>query len=237
MGVQKAAGRAAKPLKGIKALGKPRPIGETAYASLREAIVRGDLHPGQRLVENTLSGQMKVSRIPVREAMRKLEQDGLVERLEKGGFVVKDLSAEEIEETFGIRAVLESYAAGLAAARMDRATVARLGAALAAYKEAMRRGDTAKMIQCNDNLDEIIFTASGSRRLRALIGNFRDFISRYRKRLLTCPENAVVSLAEHEKIVEAMEEGNVEKVETLVRKHLLRGMRIVLKDLSASGGS
>ncbi len=234
--MQKAAGRTVKPLKGIKALGKPRPVGETAYASLREAIVRGDLYPGQRLVENTLSGQMKVSRIPVREAMRKLEQDGLVERLEKGGFVVKDLSAEEIEETFGIRAVLESYAAGLATARMDRATIGRLEAALAAYREAMKRGDTAKMAQCNDSLDDIIFTASGSRKLCALIGNFRDFISRYRRRLLTCPDNAAASLAEHEKIVEAMSERDPVKVEVLVRKHLLRGMEIVLKDLSTGGG-
>ena len=235
--MQKAAGRAVKPLKGIKALGKPRPVGETAYVSLREAIVRGDLYPGQRLVENTLSGQMKVSRIPVREAMRKLEQDGLVERLEKGGFVVKDLSAEEIEETFGIRAVLESYAAALATAHMDGATVGRLEASLAAYKEAMRRGDTAKMIQCNDMLDDIIFTASGSKKLCALIGNFRDFISRYRRRLLTCPDNAVASLAEHEKILEAMSERNAEKVEALFRKHLLRGMEIVLKELHVSDGN
>ena len=160
---QKQGAKTAKPLKGIKAVGKPRPVGETAYASLREAIVKGDLYPGQRLVENTLSGQMKISRIPVREAFRKLEQDGLVERLEKGGFVVKDLSAEEIEETFGIRAVIESYAAGLATARMNGSTIARMEAALDGYREALKRGDTTRMAQFNDSLDEIIFNASGSK--------------------------------------------------------------------------
>ncbi len=229
---QKQGAKTAKPLKGIKAVGKPRPVGETAYASLREAIVRGDLYPGQRLVENTLSGQMRISRIPVREAMRKLEQDGLVERLEKGGFVVKDLSAEEIEETFGIRAVIESYAAGLATARMNVATIARMEASLDGYREALKRGDTMKMTQFNDSLDEIIFNASGSKTLCSLIGNFRDFISRYRRRLLTCTDNAAASLTEHEKIVQAMKERDPEKVEILVRKHLLRGMEIVLKDMS-----
>ena len=197
--------------------------------------MKGDLYPGQRLVENTLSGQMKISRIPVREAIRKLEQDGLVERLEKGGFVVKDLSAEEIEETFGIRAVIESYAAGLATARMNGSTIARMEAALDGYREALKRGDTTRMTQFNDSLDEIIFNASGSKTLCALIGNFRDFISRYRRRLLNCTENAAASLAEHEKIVQAMKERDPQNVEILVRRHLLRGMEIVLKDMSVKG--
>jgi DNA-binding GntR family transcriptional regulator len=228
---QKATGRIRKPLKGIRAVGKPRPVGEAAYASLREAIVKGDLHPGQRLVENTLSGQMKISRIPVREAIRRLEQDGLVERLEKGGFIVKDVSREEIEETFGIRAVLESYAAALATARMDERTVSRLDATLESYREALRRGDILKMTQLNDQLDEIIFGASGSRKLCALIGNFRDFVSRYRRALLNCPENAAISLAEHGRIVEAMKKGDPDEVERLVRRHLTRGKEIIIREM------
>ena len=129
-----AAGKIKKPLKGIRAVGKKRPIGEMAYVSLKEAIVKGDLHPGQRLVESALSTQMGISRIPVREAIKKLEQDGLVEKLEKGGFIVKNPSREEIEETFGIRACLESYAAALATERMDAPTIGRLEGVLEALQ-------------------------------------------------------------------------------------------------------
>ena len=233
MAEQKAASRTEKPLKGIRAVDKPRSVGESAYASLKGAIVKGDLHPGQRLVESRLSAQMGISRIPVREAIKKLEQDGLVERLERGGFIVKDPSRAEIEETFGIRAVLESYAAALATGHMDAPTIDRLENVLALYREALERRDIAKMTQLNDQLDEIIFNTSGSRKLYALIANFRDFISRYRKVLLTCMDYAAISLSDHEKIVQAMKERDGERVEKLMRKHLLRGRDILIKDMES----
>jgi len=230
MGVQKTAH---KPLRGIKAVGKPQPVGEVAYASLKQAIVKGDLHQGQRLVESKLSAQMLISRIPVREAFKKLEQDGLVEKLPRGGFIVKKPSREEIEETFGIRAVLEGFAAALATRHMDQAILKRLEVTLEWYRDALKQGDTAKMMQLNDQLDDIIFGASKNRRLRALIGNFRDFISRYRRVLLTCMDYAAISLAEHEKIVGAMKQGDAEKVEQLMRRHLTRGKEILIRDMDA----
>jgi DNA-binding GntR family transcriptional regulator len=80
-------------------------MGDVAYDYLKEAIVKGDIPPGQRLIENQLSAQMEVSRVPVREAVKKLEQEGLVERSGVRGFIVKGLTREEIEETLGIRAL------------------------------------------------------------------------------------------------------------------------------------
>jgi len=233
VGTEGAAGKIENPLKGIRVVGKTRPIGEMAYVSLKGAIVRGDLHPGQRLVESALSAQMGISRIPVREAIKKLEQDGLIEKLEKGGFIVKNPSRKEIEETFGIRACLESYAAALATGHMDAPTIDRLENVLRRYRDALERRDIAKMTQLNNQLDEIIFSTSGSRKLYALIANFRDFISRYRKVLLTCMDYAAISLSEHEEIVQAMKEGDVEGVEKLVRKHLLRGRDILIKDMES----
>jgi len=231
VGTEGAAGKIENPLKGIRVVGKTRPIGEMAYVSLKGAIVRGDLHPGQRLVESALSAQMGISRIPVREAIKKLEQDGLIEKLEKGGFIVKNPSRKEIEETFGIRACIESYAAALATGHMDAPTIDRLENVLRLYRDALERRDIAKMTQLNNQLDEIIFSTSGSRKLYALIANFRDFISRYRKVLLTCMDYAAISLSEHEEIVRAMKEGDGERVEKLVRKHLLRGRDILIRDM------
>ena len=175
MGTQETAGKIKNPLKGIRVVGKSRPIGEMAYVSLKGAIVKGDLHPGQRLVESALSAQMGISRIPVREAIKKLEQDGLIEKLEKGGFIVKNPSRKEIEETFGIRACLESYAAALATGHMNASTIDRLENVLKLYRDALERRDIAKMTQLNNQLDEIIFSASGSRKLYALIGKFPRF--------------------------------------------------------------
>ncbi len=233
MGKQSEAVKTMKPLNGIKAVGKTPPVGEMAYVSLKEAIVKGDLHPGQRLVESALSEQLGISRIPVREAIKKLEQDGLIEKLEKGGFTVRNPSKEEIEETFGIRACIESYAAALATSRMDEPTLHRMDDVLKKYRDALEGREITKLTRLNDQLDEIIYTASGSKKLYALIGNFRDFISRYRKALLTCMDYAAISLAQHEEIVQAMKERDGEKVEKLVKKHLLRGRDIVIKEMES----
>jgi DNA-binding GntR family transcriptional regulator len=176
---------------------------------------------------------MGISRIPVREAIKKLEQDGLIEKLEKGGFIVKNPSREEIEETFGIRACLESYAAAITTRRMDASTLDRLEDALDKYRDALKQKDIAKMTQLNNRLDEIMYRTPKTKKLYALIGNFRDSISRYRKALLTRMDYAAISLSEHEEIVQAMKEGDGEKVEKLVRKHLLRGRDIIIKEMES----
>ena len=168
-----------------------------------------------------------------REAIKKLEQDGLVEKLEKGGFIVTDPTREEIEETFGIRACLESYAAALATGRMDASTVHKLEDVLEKYRDALKRKNIAKMTRLNNRLDEPIFSGSGNKKLYALIGNFRDFIFRYRKALLTNMDYAAMSLSDHEVIVQAMKERDGEKVERLMRRHLLRGRDILVKDMES----
>jgi DNA-binding GntR family transcriptional regulator len=220
-------------LKRIRPVGKPRAVGERAYASLKEAIVKGDLSPGQRLVEMHLSTQMRTSRIPVREALKKLEKDGLVEKLAGGGFVVKSFSRAEVEETFGIRALLESYAAYLATEHMTEATLNRLEGSIEAYKVALDEGDTQRLMQLNTQFHETIYKAAGSQKLYDLINNFRDVIARYRKGLLTCIDYARISLEDHEKLIDAMREQDKDEVERLVKRHVLRGKDIVLKDMEA----
>lgn len=219
------------PLKGLKPVGKPRSIGDAAYEILKLAILKGDLAPGQRLVEHQLGTQMKTSRIPIREAIKRLEQDGLVEKLGKRGFVVKSVSIEEVEETFGIRAVLESYAAYLATEHMNDATIGKLEASIEAYKEAMAQGDMEKLMAVNGQFHEIIYRAAGSQKLYSLINNFRDFISRYRRLLLTCQAYAELSLRDHVEMVEAMRTNDKEKVENLVKSHISRGKEIIIQEM------
>ena len=97
-----------------------KPLGHYVFENLKQAIVRGDFSPGNRLVESRIAEAMGISRTPVREAIHKLEREGLIKKLPQGGFYVLNLSREEIEETFGIRSVLESYAARLAAIKHQK---------------------------------------------------------------------------------------------------------------------
>ena len=100
-------------LGGIR-VNKRKSLREEVYESLRRSIIHGKLKGGQRLIEETLAHQVGISRTPVREAFHKLERDDLVSRLPKGGFSVKKFTREDVEEIFGIRSALESYAAYLA---------------------------------------------------------------------------------------------------------------------------
>jgi len=220
-------------LKGIKPVGRPRFMGDTAYDILKEAIIKGTLAQGQKLIETQLSTQMNVSRVPVREAMKKLEQDGLVEKTDKRGFVVKIISKEEIDETFGIRAILESYAALLATERVDDGLIRKLDESIETYKQVLTTGDTEKLMQLNTQFHEMIYKASGSQKLYGLINNFRDFIYRYRRMLLNSLDFAMLSLRDHEEMVMAMRKKDKERVEHLVKKHILRGKEIILKEMES----
>jgi DNA-binding GntR family transcriptional regulator len=221
------------PLKGIRPVGKPRSVGDAVYDTLKTAITKGDLPPGQRLIERQLSLCLHTSRIPIREAIKKLEKDGLVEKLIKRGFVVKSVTEAEIAETFGIRSVLESYAARLATERLTDMLMKGLEKTVRAYKDALARNDAERMMTANEQFHELIYKASGSEKLYVLINTFRDFISRYRKTLLTTREFAEVSLDDHIRMLEAMSEKDEEKVEELVRKHILRGKDIIVGEMKA----
>jgi DNA-binding GntR family transcriptional regulator len=225
--------KAAERFKGIRPVGKPRPIGEAVYDALKIAIIKGDLPPGLRLIEHQLSLQLRTSRIPIREAIKKLEKDGLVEKLHKRGFVVKSMTKAEIEETFGIRAVLESYAAYLATERLTDVLMKRLEATVKAYSDALEKNSVEKMMIANAQFHETIYKASGSEKLHTLINNFRDYISRYRKTLLVTREFAKISLQDHMQMMNAMKEGDKVKVEELVRKHILRGKGIIIGEMEA----
>ncbi len=223
--------RVNKPLKGIRPVGKPRSVGEAVYDALKGAIIKGDLAPGQRLIEHQLSLQLKTSRIPIREAIKKLEQEGLVEKLDRKGFIVKSMSQGEIEETFGIRAVLESYAAYLATERITDELIKKLEASIQAYREGLGKNNVEKMMAANTQFHETIYRASGSQKLHALINNFRDYISRYRKILLVTPNFARISLEDHIQMMDAMKARDGVKVEELVRKHIMRGKAIIIREM------
>ena len=220
-------------LMGIRPVGKPRSVGEAVYDAMKVAIIKGDLLPGQRLIEHQLSLQMRTSRIPIREAIKKLEKDGLVEKPQKRGFVVKNVTKAEIEETFGIRAVLESYAAYLATEKMTDVLMKRLENTVQAYRDALARSDVEGMMTANAQFHETIYKASGSEKLYTLINNFRDYIARYRKTLLVTRDFAEISLEDHVQMMNAMKEGNQEKVEDLVRKHILRGKSIIIGEMES----
>ena len=110
----------------LQALHERKSLGQHVFDNLKQAIIRGNIVPGEKLVESHIAQMLGISRTPVREAIHKLERERLIERQPRGGFTVLGLNRDEIEETFGIRGVLEGYAARLAAIKHHKNELAPL---------------------------------------------------------------------------------------------------------------
>jgi DNA-binding GntR family transcriptional regulator len=210
---------------------KKKPLREVVYDSLKKSILHGKLKAGQRLIEETLANQIGISRTPVREAFHKLERDDLVSRLPKGGFAVRGFTVEDVEEIFGIRIALESYAAYLAAVHITPDKISLLEKRTDESEDIFEKGDDEKVIQFYTEFHDVLYKSCKSKKLIEMINNFRDYFYRYRSALLHTPNGIKTSISDHREMIEAMKKRNPKLVERLVRSHLDRGKEIVLKEI------
>ena len=218
-------------LPGIGPVEKRRSMADVVYRTLKNAIVNGDLKPGQRLVEQKLSDKMKTSRVPVREAIKRLEQYGFVQRLPIRGIIVKKISEEDVNEAFGIRAALESYAACLACEHADEELIRGLERCIEDARGELEKGDLERVMDLNNEFHDLVYKAAKSEMLYKLIATFMDYIARYKKPLLSSKESVRASLEGHRAMVEAMRRGEKEDVERIVKHHILQGRSFILKEM------
>lgn len=198
---------------------KPR-LADQAYADIRRHIVEGTLPPGTRLVEHKLTESLGVSRTPLREALRRLEQDGLIERQGGGGLRVTELTLDDLKEIMGIRGALEGYCARLAGERITAAEIEALEAAHEDATAAIRDGDLAALVAANTRFHDGIDAASRSPRCIAMINGIRDWVLSYRSEVLVDEETRRRSYEQHAEIIAALRAGNGADVEQLVRDHI-----------------
>jgi len=172
-----------------------------------------------------------ISRTPVREAFHKLERDDLVARLPKGGFAVKKFTREDVEEIFGIRSALESYAAYLATFHVTPEKLTTLEKKVEESERALDSQDFDKVVQCHTEFHDLLYKSAKSKRLVEMINNFSDYFFRYRSALIHTEDGFKFSINDHRRMIEGMKRKNPRLVERLVRKHLERGMEIILREI------
>ena len=184
---------------------------------LREAILRGQLKPGQRLDQKELAELLNVSRSPVREALRTLAAEGLVEVYPHRGAVVADLSLEELEEIYFIRGTLEGTAARLAVSKIDDDRIAKLQTILEKLNET---ADYDQWLELNREFHYTIYQAINRPRLLSLIESLRNTTTPYTRDYITSPEHLAATRTGHKHILEALinRDGELAQVET--QKHL-----------------
>lgn len=213
-------------------LGSQTSLADRVHATLREQIIDGSLPPGTRLSEPVIAVELGVSRTPVREALGRLQQEGLVTRYRGGGLHVAGLTQKEAAEIIGIRAVLEGYAARLAAERITPAELERASAAHLAAAEAIEREDVDRVLEANTVFHDTINSASHSTRCVAMIAELRDWVLRYRAQVLADAASRRRSFEQHAEILAALERREGEAVESLVRAHILETTRSVLEHVT-----
>ena len=220
----------------LESLPGRKSLGQHVSEKLKQAIIRGDLAPGDRVVEIQVAEALDISRTPVREAIHKLEKEGLLKKLPKGGFTVMSLSREDIEETFGIRSVLESYAAGLAALKHREEELKPLDEKIREFKTCLKKGNLDDLPRINTEFHNLLYELSRSPKLIKLINELRDQIFRFRKILLKLDHMPEASNEDHRRMLAAIRERDVAKVEELVREHISKGRKTVLKAMKDRPG-
>jgi DNA-binding GntR family transcriptional regulator len=198
---------------------KPR-LSEWAYDEIRRYIVDGALPPGTRLVENKLTSSLGISRTPLREALHRLEQDGLIERNPGTGLRVTGLTLEELNEVMGIRAVLEGHCARLAAERISDQDLTDLFAAHEEAADAIRIGDLEALIAANTQFHDGINAAARSPRCMTMINEMRESVLRYRSEALNDEVTRKQSFDQHLEILMAMKARDTDLIEKLMRSHI-----------------
>ena len=206
-----------------------QPLRETVCEALRDAIRRGILEPGERLMEVQLAEELGISRTPVREAIRKLEQEGYVIMMPRRGTYVSSVSVHDVKEIFEIRSALESLSTGLAAIRIEPEELEKLRALLAELEGHIERKDIDKIVATDVEFHGLLYQVSRNDRLVAIISNLKEQLARFRTLSMSYPGRLQETLEEHRAMVEAIAAGDVEAARDAAERHMERAEETLLK--------
>ncbi|NLY55128.1 MAG: GntR family transcriptional regulator [Firmicutes bacterium] len=211
-----------------------KPLRELVFEVLREAIITGKLRPGERLMEVQLAEELGVSRTPVREAIRKLELEGLVLMIPRRGAYVAEISMKDIADVFEIRAALEGLAAQLAAERCTPEEIENLERSLVQINVSAERGDIHAGIEYDTTFHDQLVAASHNNRLIQMVANLREQVQRFRSTSLAHPGRMKVAWEEHKKIVEAIAQGDGELARQLAHEHIANAEKSLMDAIRES---
>lgn len=202
-------------------------MARSVYERLRDAIISGDVPPGSPLVETALAREYGVSRTPIREALLKLRQDGLVDSNGRG-LAVRHQSPEEILEIYEMRVLLEEHAAGAAARSRSELDLNRLTRIHLGMSQ-LPPEDIGARVRANRAFHEQIWISSHNRTLRDLLDRIDVQLHRYPETTLDYPRRWEVVLADHEALVEAIREQRAEEAAEIAARHMSEARNVRLK--------
>ena len=196
------------------------PLRDVVFNTLRQAILRGELKPGERLMEIQLANKLGVSRTPVREAIRKLELEGLVLMIPRKGAEVADISEKSLKDVLEVREALEELAARLACDKITKEGINRLKEAAQDFRSALKSNDITQMAEADVRFHDVICNATENQKLGQLLNNLREQMYRYRIEYLKDQHVYEKLLSEHEEIIRHIEKGEKDEAARVVSRHI-----------------
>lgn len=208
------------------------PLRDVVFNTLRQAILKGELEPGERLMEIQLAERLGVSRTPIREAIRKLELEGLVIMVPRKGAEVASITEKDLNDVLEVRCALEELAVELACKKITAEQIENLKDALERFKAAVNSNDLTEIAERDVKFHDVIFEATGNNRLIQLLNNLREQMYRYRVEYLKDQEVYGMLIKEHESIAKNIIESNIELAKTNVKDHIYNQAMTISKNIN-----
>lgn len=206
-----------------------KPLRDVIFNTLREAIIIGELRPGERLMEVQLAEKMGVSRTPVREAIRKLELEGLVNMLPRKGAHVAELSAKDIVDVLEVRSSLDGLATSLSAERISDEEIRELKHIHNQFTNYVEKENIQGAIKKDVEFHEVIYRASRNDKLIQIASNLREQVQRFRVIYLKDFSSPRELIREHGEIFDAIVGRDAEKSGKLAQIHIKNQQQTIIK--------
>lgn len=196
------------------------PLRDVVFNTLREAILKGELKPGERLMELQLAAKLGVSRTPIREAIRMLEQEGLAVTIPRKGAEVAKMTAKDMEDVLQIRESLDELAATLACEKITEEQLTELAERMQEFEDATKTDNVKKIAEADVSFHDVIYNATNNPKLVNMLNNLREQIYRYRVEYLKDESSYPLLLEEHRAIVEGLMSKDKDMVKEMMHRHI-----------------
>lgn len=207
---------------------KEVPIQQAIYDGMREWIINGGVPLGYRLNEVHLSKTLNISRTPIRDAIKQLTFEGLLESKQNVGTMVRKVTEQDVLEVYKLRVALETLSFTNAMTNMTDQQFDQLNALLDETALAHQQGDSEKVVELSKEFNNQISAYAAMPRLESLLRNLKDYIHRFRFIAMTSPTRGATAIEEHKLIVRAMRNRNEEQIKAVVEEHLKYSLLAIL---------
>ena len=203
---------------------------ERILETIRDAIMSGALKPGEKVAEPELAARFGISRTPIREAFRQLESEGYLTVIPRRGALVASFSAKDVEEFYAIKSILEGYAARKACSRLTPREINKLETINEKLREIAQEGDVRHFFKVHNSFHDLFIRGADNEKLHDMIASLLKKFQRLRLASLSKPGRMLISVEEHEKIIEAFRSRDTDLAEMLVQKNAEYGGKVLIEE-------